>query len=173
MSAVSSFAIPCVILIIIVAALLKNVPVYDTFLEGAKAGLKTSVNIVAPLVGLLCAISMFRASGALELMCYGLSRGVSFLGFPKEVLPLALMRPISGSASLAVTRDILQTYGADSFAGRVASVISGSTETTLYAISVYFGAVGIKKSRYTLKSALMADFTGFIVAAFAVRFFLS
>lgn len=173
MKTVSSLAIPVLLLIILVAAFFKNVPIYDTFLGGAKKGLKTTVGIIAPLIGLLSAVSMFRASGALELICHGISPFTKLLGFPTEALPLALLRPVSGSASLAVLRDILNNHGADSFAGRVASVISGSTETTLYTLTVYYGAVGIKNSRHTLKSALMADFTGFAVASMAVRLFLS
>ena len=169
MNTLSSLAIPVMLLVILVAALFKNVPIYDTFLDGAKKGLKTSVGIIAPLIGLLSAISMLRASGALELICHGLSPLTRLIGFPTEALPLALLRPISGSASLAVLRDILQNHGADSFAGRVASVISGSTETTLYTLAVYYGSVGIKNPRHTLKSALLADFTGFMVAAVTVR----
>ena len=165
MKTISAMAIPVILLVILAAALFKNIPVYDTFLGGAK--------IIVPLVGLLSAVSMFRASGALELICHGLSPLTKILGFPPEALPLAVLRPVSGSASLAVLRDILNNHGADSFAGRVASVISGSTETTLYTLTVYYGAVGIKNARHTLKSALLADFTGFAIAAVAVGLFFS
>ncbi|MBQ7717874.1 MAG: spore maturation protein [Clostridia bacterium] len=173
MKTISAMAIPVILLVILAAALFKNIPVYDTFLGGAKKGLKTTVGIIVPLVGLLSAVSMFRASGALELICHGLSPLTKILGFPPEALPLAVLRPVSGSASLAVLRDILNNHGADSFAGRVASVISGSTETTLYTLTVYYGAVGIKNARHTLKSALLADFTGFAIAAVAVGLFFS
>lgn len=173
MSYISSAAIPIMLFVIIVLGLIKGVRVYDAFLEGAKSGLKSAVSIIIPLVGLLSAIAMFRASGALELICHALTPLTTFLGFPEEALPLALLRPISGSASLAVLQDILKNHGPDSFAGRVASVISGSTETTFYTMAVYFGAVGVKNSRHTMGSALTADLTGFIISAFVVSLFFA
>lgn len=173
MNTISSFAIPAVILIILSAGLIKKVPVYDNFLAGAGKGLETGIGIIPPLIGLVSAVTMFRASGAPEILYSFVSPAAEFLGFPKEVVPLALLRPVSGSASIAVLRDIFSSCGADSFAGRVASVMSGSTETTLYTVTLYFGAVRIKNTRYTLKSALMADFTSYIAAVTAVKLLLN
>ncbi|MBO4898018.1 MAG: spore maturation protein [Clostridia bacterium] len=170
---ISKIILPSFILIIIAAALLKSVPVYDCFLKGAKDGLTSAVSILPSLIGLIAATSMLRASGAFDLLCFSLKDVTSKIGFPAEVLPLALIRPVSGSAALAALRDIYDRYGADSYIGRVASVISGSTDTTFYAIAVYFGAVNIKKTRHTLKSALIADLTSFLIAGFVVSLVLS
>ena len=170
---ISKIILPTFIFIIIITGLFKNVPVYDCFLTGAKEGLASCVSVLPSLVGLIAATSMLRASGALDLLCFALKGVTAKIGFPAEVLPLALIRPVSGSAALASLKDILSRYGADSYIGRVASVISGSTDTTFYAIAVYFGAVNIKKTRHTLKSALIADLTSFIVAGFVVSLILS
>ena len=131
------------------------------------------LGIIAPLVGLMVAINMFRASGALELISSALSPVLSFIGLPTDVLPLALLRPVSGSASLALVTDIFQTVGPDSLSGRIASVMMGSTETTFYTVAVYFGSVGIKNTRHTLPSALTADLTAILLSSAAVRIFLS
>lgn len=170
---VSSIILPLFIFFITITALLNGAPVYDCFLKGAKEGLLSSVSVLPSLIGLIAATSMLRASGALDLLCFALKGITSKAGFPAEVLPLALIRPVSGSAALASLRDIFARFGADSYIGRVASVISGSTDTTFYAITVYFGAVNIKKTRHTLKSALIADLTSFIVAGFVVSLVLS
>lgn len=172
MKLISSMALPFMIGLIIFFGLLRGVKIYDVFLEGAGEGLRTALKITAPLVALISAISMLRASGALELICHGLSPLASFLSFPKDALPLAILRPISGSASLAILKDILNESGPDSFTGRVASVISGSTETTFYTLAVYFGSVGIKNTRHTLRSALIGDITGTILGAIIVRMLL-
>lgn len=169
----SSAVMPVFIALILFFGLCRGVRIFDVFLNGAKNGISNSASILPSIIGLVSAITMFRASGAIELLCHGLSFLSSTLGFPAEVLPLAILRPISGSASLAVLQDTLQTYGADSFIGRVASVISGSTETTFYTLCVYFAAVRAKDSRYTLKSALLADLTGILFSAFCVRLFFS
>lgn len=166
---ISVLIMPAVILLIILYAMLKKAPVFDLFAEGAKDGLKTSVKILPPLAGLLAAISMLRASGFFDALSAVISPITEFIGFPKELVPLALIRPVSGSASLAAVRDILQNYGADSFVGRCASVMMGSTETTFYTLAVYFGCVGITNSRYTVKAALLADLTGIVVSVFFVR----
>ena len=170
---ISALILPIFIFIIVFSALLKNAPVYDCFLKGAKEGLSACVSVLPSLIGLIAATSMLRASGAFDLLSFALKGVTSKIGFPPEVLPLVLIRPISGSAALASLKDILTQYGADSFIGRVASVISGSTDTTFYAIAVYFGAVNIKKTRHTLKSALIADLTSFIVAGLVVSMVLS
>ena len=169
MNYISSAAIPVLLFLIISSALIRGAKVYDCFLSGAKSALRSCFGIAAPLIGLLSAVSMFRASGAAELICFAAEKAVSAIGFPKEVLPLALLRPVSGSASLAVLGDILKEYGPDSLIGQTASVISGSTETTFYTIAVYFGAVNIKKTGYTAICAVIADLTAFAAATATVN----
>lgn len=131
---------------IILFAFIKKVPCFDTFLEGAKQGLISTYKIAPSLIGLIVAVNMLKASGALEMLIDFIRPAAEFLGFPAEVVPLALLRPVSGSGSTAILNSILQDYGPDSFIGRAASVMAGSTETTFYAIAVYYGAVGIKKN---------------------------
>lgn len=170
---ITDFVIPASVAAIILCGLFRGVPIFDTFLKGAKNGLESTAAVLPSIIGLVTAVSMLRASGAIDLLCHGLSFLFEPLGFPSEVLPLAILRPVSGGASLAVLNDILNTYGPDSFAGRVASVISGSTETTFYTLTVYFAAARAKNSRYTLKSALLADITGIVLGAVAVNLFLN
>ncbi len=169
MNLISSLTIPVILTIIISIALLKKVPVYDSFLEGAKSGFNSLINIIVPLVGLLSAISMFRASGAMEIICNFLEPLTSRIAFPKEVLPLALIKPISGSGALATVSDIYKNFGTDTFVGNVASVVSGSAETLFYTLAVYFGSVGIKDIRYCAKAALIADLVCILIASFVVK----
>lgn len=166
---VSSFAIPVMIVGIIVFGLAKHTNVYDSFIEGAKSGLESTLQIVAPLVGLLVGISALRGSGALDILAKVLSPGTNYLKVPPDVLPLALLRPVSGSGSIAIVNDIFKNCGPDSIEGKIASVMMGSTETTFYTVAVYFGAVGIKNVRHTVKSALAADFVGMAMAIIMVR----
>ena len=161
---ISIYAIPAVFLIILTIGLYRDVKVYDVFVEGAKEGLSTTVRIIPPLVGLLVAIGVFRASGALDLLIYAAGPLARLAGIPSEALPLAFLRPVSGSASLALVSDIIKTYGSDSFIGRLASTMMGSTETIFYTLAVYFGSVGIKRIRYTLASALTADLVSVLVS---------
>ena len=170
---VSVLIIPVVISLIVANGILKKEPVFDLFIKGAKSGIETSFRILPSLVGLIVAISMLRASGFFDVAEKLIAPISDKLNFPEELVPLALIRPISGSASLAVVRDILSKFGADSLIGRCASVMMGSTETTFYTISVYFGAAGIRKTRYTLPAALIADFTGFLMASLTARLFYS
>ncbi len=172
MKYISAFAMPLFIAIFITAGLVKRVGVYDCFTEGAKEGVQSMLGIIAPLVGLMVAINMLRESGALELIARLLSPVLNFVGIPSEVLPLALLRPISGSASLAIVTDLFRISGPDSLAGKIASVMMGSTETTFYTIAVYFGAVGIKNTRHTLPAALSADVTGIVLSAIVARLML-
>ena len=172
MKYISVFAMPLFIAIFITAGLVKRVGVYDCFTEGAKEGAESMLGIIAPLVGLMVAINMLRESGALELIARLLSPVLNFVGIPAEVLPLALLRPISGSASLAIVTDLFRMSGPDSIAGKIASVMMGSTETTFYTIAVYFGAVGIKNTRHTLPAALSADLTGILLSAIVARLML-
>lgn len=172
MKLVSQFAVPLMIVGIVAFGLTKRINVYDSFVAGAKSGMESMFQIAAPLVGLLVAISMFRASGALELVAKVLSPVTNFLCIPTDILPLALLRPVSGSGSIAIVNDIFKNFGPDSVEGKIASVMMGSTETTFYTVAVYFGAVGIKRVRHTIKAALAADFTGMIMAVIIVRWLL-
>ncbi len=161
---VSGYAVPLTFFFILLTGMLKGVRVYDDFAEGAKEGIATVVRIIPALVGLMAAISVFRASGALDLLVFVVSPITRLLGIPAEALPLAFLRPISGSATLAMVSDLLKKHGPDSFIGRVASVMMGSTETIFYTIAVYFGSVGIKKTRYTLAAALVAEAVGVLMS---------
>ncbi|WP_411676130.1 spore maturation protein [Caproicibacter sp.] len=167
------YIMPAVVLCIVLFGFLRKVPVFDTFVAGAKEGLHSTVSILPSLIGLIMAVSMLSASGALDLLSSFLAPVASLIGLPKQAMPLALIRPVSGSGSTAVLTQIFQDCGPDSFVGRVASVMSGSTETTFYAIAVYFGAVGIKKTRHTIPAALTADLTVCVISALTVRLFFS
>ncbi|NMP38262.1 MAG: spore maturation protein [Clostridiales bacterium] len=156
---------------IVIFGLIKRVNVFDCFVEGARGGIKTLMNILPPLVGLVLGVDMLRCSGALELICDILSPLAALTGIPGEVLPLAVLSPVSGSGSLSMFESILKTYGTDSYIGRAASVMAGSTETTFYALTVYYGAAGIKKTRHTVPSAVCADLTSFIMSALSARLF--
>lgn len=157
---ISNIAMPMIILIIIMYGLIKKHKVFDTFIEGAKEGLEIVISIFPTLLGLFVAIGALRNSGVLDLIINILKPFLNNIGFPSEIMPLAILRPISGSASIAVATDIMENYGVDSKIGLIASVIMGSTETTLYTIAVYTGVVGIKKTRFVLKCALIADVVG-------------
>lgn len=171
MSGFSAWLVPCVVAAVVMSGFLRGVPVFDTFLEGAEEGLKSAVSILPALVGLIMAVSMLSASGALDLVSAFLAPAAELLGLPPEVMPLALIKPFSGSGSAAILTQIYRQYGPDSFPGRVASVMAGSTETTFYAVTVYFGAVGVKKTRHAIPAALVGDMTACVVSALAVRLF--
>ena len=166
---ISILAMPLIILIIISEALKEKREVFDIFLKGAFDGIEISLKIFPTLIGLFVAICMLRSSGVLDFIINGITPILSFLSFPKEVVPLALLRPISGSASIAVATDIMKNCGVDSFEGLLASIIMGSTETTLYTIAVYTSSVKIKNSRGVLIAALLADLTGIIVSLIVCR----
>lgn len=166
---VSAYAVPVIFTGIICFGLYREVNVFEAFADGAAEGISTIVRIIPPLVGLFVAVGVFRASGALDLFIYLVNPLFSMAGIPSETLTLALVRPVSGSASLAVVADIMKTHGPDSFIGRVACTIMGSTETIFYTIAVYFGAAGVKRIRYTLAAALIADAVALIAAVWACR----
>ena len=149
----------------------KKVDVYGTLTRGAEEGLTVLLHIIPALVGLLTAVSMFRASGALDWFASLFSPVLNLFGIPSETTPMMLIRPISGSGALAVASDLILTHGPDSYEGRVAAVMLGSTETTFYTIAVYFGSAGITRTRHTIPAALAADLTGFLASALAVRLF--
>ncbi|MCG8397676.1 spore maturation protein SpmB [Bacillus atrophaeus] len=160
--------IPIIIAGILLYGTFKNVPTYESFVEGGKEGIEIAFSIIPYLVGMLVAITVFRASGALDFFMGLLKPLFSALGMPAEVVPLALIRPISGTAALGMTTDLIAVYGPDSFIGRLASVMQGSTDTTLYVLTVYFGAVGIKKMGDALKVGLLADLIGVVASIIIV-----
>jgi len=168
----TDYIVPILLLATSLFALRKQENSYDLLLSGASDGLKLLITLVPTLVMLLTAVTMLRESGAMEAISTFLSPVFRFVGIPPETAMLVLIRPISGSAALAVGADLMAQYGVDSQIGRITAVMLGSTETTFYTISVYFGAAGIKKTRYTLPAALFADFVGFFMAALTVRLFM-
>lgn len=167
---ISIMAMPIVILIIVLIAFKQKVSVFDIFLKGATEGVEISLKIFPTLIGLFVAIWMLRSSGIINFITQLISPVLAFLKFPGEIVPLALLRPISGSASMAVATDIIKQNGVDSFIGILASVIMGATETTLYTIAVYTSSVKIKNTRGILIAALAADITGIIVSLLVCRF---
>lgn len=171
MSWLAQLPVPLLMAGVAIFALARKVDVYRALVDGAASGLKVLVQVFPALVGLLCAVYMLRASGAMEALSQLLRPVLHFLGVPEETALLMLVRPISGGGALAVGTDIITSYGPDSLIGRTAAVMLGSTETTFYTIAVYFGAVGIKRTRYAVPAALIADLTGFVVAALVVRLF--
>ena len=167
----TDYIVPLLLLSVSLLALRRQEDAYDLMLTGAADGLKLLLSIVPALVFLLTAVSMLRASGAITLLTQLLSPIFNRIGIPPETAMLVLIRPISGSAALAVGSELMATHGVDSTIGRTTAVMLGSTETTFYAISVYFGAAGIRKTSYTIPAALLADFVGFLVSAWSVRIF--
>nr|WP_309101097.1 spore maturation protein [Fredinandcohnia onubensis] len=167
-NSISLWLIPAIIGFILLYGTFKRIPTYETFVEGGKEGIKISFSIIPFLVGMLVSISIFRASGAMEFFINLIRPALEFVGFPAEVAPLALIRPISGTAALGMTTDLIATYGPDSFIGRLASTMQGSTDTTLYILTVYFGAVGIKKMGDALKVGLLADLVGIVASIIVV-----
>ena len=165
------YVVPLLLFICCAIALGKRENPYELMLQGAGDGLKLLLSIVPTLVLLLTAVTMLRASGAMELLTGCLAPVFRFVGIPPETAMLVLIRPISGSAAMAVAADLMTAYGVDSPIGRTAAVMLGSTETTFYTISVYFGAAGIRRTRYAVPAALVADFVGFFMAALTTRLF--
>ena len=160
---------PALIMIIIIIGLAQKKSVYTDFIDGAGEGMKILVNIFPPLVAMLVAAAMLKASGAMELLLNLISPGVDKIGIPKEVMPLVLIRPLSGSGSIGVLSGILNDYGADSVIGRIASVICGSTETTFYCLAVYFAKTRVKSIKRAIPSALIGDFASILAAAMAIK----
>lgn len=165
------YIVPSLLLVSSLLALRKKENSYQLMLDGAADGLKMLISIVPALVILLVGVTMLRASGAVEIISDLLSPAFRFFGIPPETALLVLVRPLSGSAALAVGAELMAQYGPDSMIGRTAAVMLGSTETTFYTISVYFGAAGIQKTRYTVPAALFADFVGFFMASLTTRLF--
>jgi spore maturation protein SpmB len=163
-----------IIIAFIMAGIRKKINVYDAFVEGAKDGFQTAVMIIPYLIAILVGIALFRVSGAMTFITDGLAYLVSCCGLPTgwvDAFPTAIMKPLSGSGSRGMLLDAMQTYGADSFTGRLASVFQGSTDTTFYVVAVYYGAVNIKNTRYTITGALLADLAGMLSAIFVCYLF--
>lgn len=168
----TDYIVPLLLLGVSLAALGKRENAYDLLMEGAADGLQLLRSIVPALIVLLTAVTMLRASGAVEVLSSFLAPVFQVVGIPPETAMLILVRPISGSAALAVGADLMATYGPDSLIGRTTAIMLGSTETTFYAISVYFGSAGIKRTRYAVPAALLADLTGFLAASWSARWLL-
>ena len=167
----SRWAIPLLLLVIPVLAYLRKVPVYESFVTGAEEGFKTGVRILPFLIGMLVAIQVFVDSGALNIISRFLQPMFSYFGLDSNfsaIIPLAIMRPLSGSGALGVATQLINQYGPDSFIGRLASTLQGSTDTTFFVLTVYFGSVGIRKYRYALKLGLLADFVGLVASILIV-----
>ena len=169
----AEYIVPLILAVAAIAALRRRENAYDILTDGAREGFSMLLTIAPALIVLLGAVGMLRASGALEALSAVLSPALEFLGIPAETVLLLLIRPLSGSAALAVCAELMAAHGPDSLVGRTAAVMLGSTETTFYTVSVYFGACGVKKTRYAIPAALIADFMGFLAASWSVRMFFS
>jgi len=166
LNVISQWAIPLLLLIIPLYGFIKKVPVYEKFVEGAEEGFHTAVRIIPFLVGMMVAISVFRASGAMMVLGSLLKPITDLIAAPADIMPLAIMRPLSGSAVLGMATEIMRVHGPDSFIGRLASVMQGTTDTTFFVLTVYFGSIGVYRYRYSVVSGLSADITGFLVSLY-------
>ena len=169
----AEYIVPLILAVAAIAALRRRENAYDILTDGAREGFSMLLTIAPALIVLLGAVGMLRASGALEALSAALSPALEFLSIPAETVLLLLIRPLSGSAALAVGAELMAAHGPDSLIGRTAAVMLGSTETTFYTVSVYFGACGVKKTRYAIPAALIADVVGFLAASWSVRMFFS
>ncbi|MBQ9648367.1 MAG: spore maturation protein [Oscillospiraceae bacterium] len=167
----SELVVPAILCVVGVYGMRRRVDVYGALTKGAEEGLTVLLRVLPSLVGLLTAVYMFRASGAMDFLGRLLAPLLTALGIPPETAPLLLVRPISGSGALAVGSELMETYGADSYVGRVAAVMLGSSETTFYTVAIYYGSAGVTKTRYTIPAALCADLAMFLMSALAVRLF--
>lgn len=165
------FVMPVFAGAVVIFGLIKRVPVFDVFLKGAKEGIQLLYSIAPTIMGLVFAVDLLRSSGAIDAICSFVEPAAQFLGFPKEIVPMALLRPISGGGSTAILTSLFKDCGPDSFAGRVASVLAGSSETTFYSIAMYFGCIKVKKIRHTLFAAIMADITAAVASVIVVKIF--
>ena len=168
-STISAWAIPFLLVCIPVYGALKKVKVYESFVEGAKGGFQMAIRIIPYLVAILVAVGMLRGAGAIDMLARWAGPALERIGFPIEILPLAIMRPLSGSGSLGIVTELVKVHGPDSFISRLAASAYGSTETTFYVLAVYFGAVGIKKARHAVISGLAADIASLIAAIIICR----
>ena len=169
MDIIGEWVLPLMVVSIVIFGLYKKVRVFDCFMEGAKKGLRTVYDLLPTITGLVVAVTMLKQSGGMELIAKAFSPVAALLGVPEDTVPMALLSPISGGGSLSLFESVLKSYGPDSFLGQVASVLMGSTDTTLYAVTVYYAAVGIKNTRHTLYAGLAADFASFVLSPLFVR----
>lgn len=167
----SLWAIPLMLALIPLWGMIKGVKVYESFVEGAEEGLEVVIKILPFMVGMMVALAVFRDSGAMEVAAKLISPLTRPLGFPAEILPLLIVRPLSGAGSMAVVTDLLKLHGPDSFMGQLASVLMGSTDTTFYVLTVYFGSVGVRRTRYAASVGLIADAAGFLFGLLACNWF--
>jgi spore maturation protein B len=169
MNFISDFSIPGVILIIVLVAYLKGVPVFDVFVDGAREGAKTAFNILPTMVGIIAAVSIINASGLIDILTGLISKPLNLIGIPPETAPILLIRPFSGSASLGMFSEQIRIYGADTYLGRVLSTIMGSSETVLYTIAVYFGATNAKDTRHAVAASLISSYLGMFAAIYICK----
>lgn len=169
----ASYVLPVTVALIVISGAVKGIDVFDYFIDGAKKGIETVLSLLPVLIGLVVSVAMLNASGGVDVCTKILAPVFTLVGIPEEVIPLCILSPVSGSGSLTVYENLINIYGPDSFAGRVASVIAGSTETTFYAVAVYLGSVGIKKSGTVVPCALLGDIVSFITASLSVKHFFA
>jgi spore maturation protein B len=170
MNGLSILAIPVLVVIILLFGVLKKVKLYETFVEGAKEGFQVGVRIIPYLVAMLVAIGIFRVSGAMDILSYLVSPLTHWIGMPSETLPMAMIRPLSGSGALGVMSETIKAHGPDSLIGRMVSVMMGSGETTFYVLALYFGSVGITRTRQAVPAGIVADIVGILMSVWTVRF---
>lgn len=171
LSIISQYILPTLILAILIFGFIKKIPIYEEFIDGAKDGFKVSITIIPYLVALIVAITMFRASGALDFLTQVFSPLLQKLSIPADIIPIMFTRSLSGSATLGLFSEIANNYGAENFLTKLAAIMVGSSETTFYVLSVYFGAVGIKKFKYAILTGIIADITGIVLAILVARLF--
>jgi len=169
-STISIWAIPLFLVFIPIYGTFKKVKVYESFVEGAKGGFQMAIRIIPYLVAILVAVGMLRGAGAIDMLSHWMDPVLRRVGFPVEILPLAIMRPLSGSGSMGIVTELIKVHGPDSFIGRLAASAYGSTETTFYVLAVYFGSVGIRKTRHAVISGLVADIASLVAAIVICRF---
>lgn len=169
MDFISNLAIPGVILLIVLIAYLKGVPVFDVFVEGAKEGAQTAFNVLPVMVGIIAAVSILNASGLINILSNLIAKPLSILGVPPETIPVLLIRPFSGSASLGLFSQQIKAYGPDSYLGRVLSTIMGSSETVLYTLAVYFGATNVKDTRHAIAASLISSYLGMLTSIYICK----
>jgi spore maturation protein B len=170
---ISIIAIPALILIVVIYGAIKKVKIYEAFVEGAKEGFNVGVRIIPYLVAMLVAIGIFRASGAMEILASAVAPVTRLIGMPPEALPMAIMRPLSGSGALGVMSEIIKAHGPDSLIGRMVSVMMGSSETTFYVLAIYFGAVGVTKNRQAVPAGIIADIAAMLASVWVVNLIFS
>ncbi|HAK72742.1 MAG TPA: spore maturation protein [Sporomusaceae bacterium] len=173
LGSISVWIVPLLILLIPIVGFLRRVKVYEAFVEGASEGFHTAIRIMPFLVAMMVAVNVFRISGAMDVFVNSLAPLLNYIGVPPELVPLAIMRPLSGTGALGLTTELLHTYGPDSITGKIASTVLGSTDTTFYILTVYFGAVGIRNPRYSVMVGLLGDLAGFLLSVYICHYVFS